>query len=56
MTPKNIVTLILGTTLTMAPQFIAAIPQPYATCATAAIALLAAIYHLFQPSPNGSKL
>lgn len=44
-------TVVLGTALTVAPQFIAALPAEVGNLATAVMAMATSIYHLYQPSP-----
>ena len=45
---KNTLTLIVGGLLTLAPQFMPFIPQPYAAAATGLLGFLTGLYHLYQ--------
>lgn len=45
-------TIILTGLATAAPAFISAVPHEYQAAGSAIIAMGAAIYHLFQPSPS----
>jgi hypothetical protein len=49
---KNTITLLLSAAITVGPQFIPALPANYKDAATAALAFLSALYHLYQSSPN----
>lgn len=52
MTLANFLTLATGTILTIAPQLIPAIPAPYAMLATAGLAFLTQLAHLFMTAPT----
>lgn len=49
---KNTITVLLGGLLAVLPQAITTLPHGYAELATAVIAVLSALYHLFQPAPQ----
>ncbi len=44
--------LVLGTTLTAAPQFVTILPPELQGAFTAIFAMGASMYHLYQPSPT----
>jgi hypothetical protein len=44
---------MIGTALTIAPQVIPFLPPPVSVIATALLATVNGVYHLYQPSPNG---
>ena len=44
--------LVLGTAITAAPQFISALPAEVQGVATAVFAMGTGIYHLYQPAPS----
>lgn len=52
MTNRNYLTALLTGALAIVPQFIHFLPPDVATAATAGIAFVGAIYHLFQPTPK----
>ncbi|MBV8359375.1 MAG: hypothetical protein JO189_15780 [Deltaproteobacteria bacterium] len=47
-------TIVAGALLTVAPQAIGTLPAPYRDTASAVLAALVAMYHLYQPSPSQS--
>ena len=49
---KNTLTTILVGLLAAAPQFVATLPADDKALATALLAFLGALYHLYQPSPT----
>jgi len=51
----NLLTIVGGALLTVAPQIITALPPQYKDLATAGIALVVSFYHLYQPSPGMTK-
>jgi hypothetical protein len=52
MKSKHYVTLALSFALTIAPQLLPYAPPAYKDAASAAVALLASLYHLFQVPPT----
>jgi hypothetical protein len=48
----NIATIIIGALLTVAPQIIGTLPAGSREAATAILAAVVAIYHLYQPNPS----
>ena len=51
----NLLTIVGGAVLTVLPQVVASIPSPYKDVATAALAAVVSVYHLWQPSPSSAK-
>jgi hypothetical protein len=47
-------TVLIGALMTVLPQFIGNLPEPYKGAVTAIIAAAVAIYHLFQPPPGSA--
>ena len=45
-------TLVIGTAITAAPQFISILPHELQATATAVLAMGTGVYHLFQPVPG----
>jgi hypothetical protein len=52
---RHIATISIGALLTVTPQIVAALPPKYRDLGTALVAALVAAWHLYQPSPSGSK-
>jgi hypothetical protein len=51
-TIPNWVTVLIAAGATALPTFISSLPLEYAAVASAVIAALASIYHLYQPVPG----
>ena len=52
---RHCLTVIAGAALTASPAFVSALPHDYQATASAMIAALVAIYHLYQPVPGAEK-
>jgi len=52
MTGWNVITILLGALVTVLPQLAPAVPEPYTAAATAIVAGLVMLWHLYQPSPG----
>ena len=53
---KHYVTLALAFVLTLAPQAMTFVPAPYRDVASATVALLSSLYHLFQAAPLATRV
>lgn len=51
----SLLTVIVGTALTVAPQILPAIPKPYDTLASAVLGALVTGWHLYQTPPSQQK-
>jgi hypothetical protein len=48
-------TILIAAGLAALPTFISALPPDYAAAASATIAALASVYHLYQPVPGAGE-
>jgi hypothetical protein len=48
----NWITIIGGAMLTVLPQIVSSVPDTYKDVATAGLAVVVALWHLYQPAPN----
>lgn len=51
---ENLITVIAGALLSVAPQIITALPAAERNAATAILAAAVSIWHLYQPSPSST--
>lgn len=51
----NLLTVIIGAAITVAPQVLPAIPKPYDDVVSGILAAVVAGWHLYQPPPNQQK-
>lgn len=55
MNAQNVITIIIGSVLTVLPQLLPAVPAEFRDGATAVIAAANALWHLWQPSPSKAQ-
>lgn len=51
----NLLTILAGVAGTIAPMLTSVIPPPYNVAASAVVAAISAVYHLFAPSPSARR-
>ena len=52
-TAKHWLTIAITALAVAGPQFVAAVPEEYRMLCSTLFGVLGAMYHLYQPTPNG---